>query len=299
MTDTIKVLIVEDDPASMNYLEIILNKEGLDYRTASDGQEGLEIFKKYRPHIVLTDINMPRMTGVEMLLAIKRIDSQAIVIMLTAFNSEDYVIKSMRYGANNYLKKPILKENIIGLLRKYKSILYARSQHKQIQNFIAHHSFSMKFNNDIFQVPFIVNYLIDEIDLLFKEDETMGIRLGLDEIIINAIEHGNLNISYREKSKAIQNNSYEKLISDRSKLQKNKKKEVTIKYTYSDNFCEWIIEDEGEGFDPDSIPNPITSEGTEMLHGRGIFITRFQFDELEYLEKGNKVRLRKYIQKRT
>ncbi|MFO7868765.1 MAG: response regulator [Bacteroidales bacterium] len=295
MTNSIKVLIVEDDPASMNYLEIILNKEGLEYKTASNGEEGLEIFKQYHPHIVLTDINMPRMSGIEMLSAIKQINSQTIVIMLTAFNSEKYVIESMKYGANNYLKKPILKENIIGLLRKYKSIIYARTQHKQIQHFIQSHSFSMKFKNDINQVPFIVNYLIDEIEVLFKEDETMGIRLGLNEIIINAIEHGNLNISYREKSEAIQQNVFEKLISERALLKENILKKVIIAYEFRENYCEWIIQDEGSGFNPSIIPNPITDVGTEQLHGRGIFITRFHFDELEYYGNGNRVRMRKYI----
>jgi len=295
MMHNIKVLVVEDDPASMNYLEIILNKEGLEYKTAIDGKEGLEIFKEYEPHIVLSDINMPHMSGIELLSAIKRIRPQTIVIMLTAFNSEEYVIESMRYGANNYLKKPILRENIIGLLRKYKAVLFARNQHKKIHNFIESQRFSMSFESDIHQVPFIINYLIDEIDSLFKEDEAMGIRLGLDEIIINAIEHGNLEISYVEKSYAMQESRFEELLKERTNDPIRGKRKVSITFEYKKDYCEWIITDEGDGFDPDSIPNPITTDGAEMLHGRGIFITRFQFDELEYLGKGNKVRLRKFV----
>lgn len=298
MIQDIRVLIVEDDPASMNYLEIILNKEGLEYRTAADGQQGLEIFKSYQPHIVLSDINMPNMSGIELLSAIKKIQPQTIIIMLTAFNSEEYVIESMRYGANNYLKKPILRENIVGLLRKYKAVLYARNQHKQIHNFVQTHSFTMDFESDIHQVPFIINYLIDEIDSLFKEDEAMGIRLGLDEIIINAIEHGNLEISYVEKSYAIQENRFEQLLEERRHDTVRGGRRVALSFEYCKEFCEWIIQDEGKGFNPQDIPNPITSDASEMLHGRGIFITRFQFDEMEYMGKGNKVRLRKYIQKK-
>jgi len=294
--ENIKVLIVEDDPASMNYLEIILKKEGLDYELASDGEAGLAKFKEFQPHIVLSDINMPNMSGIDLLASIKKINPQTIVIMLTAFNSEEYVIESMRFGANNYLKKPILRDNLTSLLRKYKALIYARSQHTKLHNFVQSHSFTMKIENDMTQVPHIINYLIDEVESFFKEDEAMGIRLGLDEIIINAIEHGNLKISYKEKSNAIQNNSFEALIQERNSLPKYAHKKVTLNFTFKDGYCEWIIEDEGDGFDPNSIPNPITNDGTESLHGRGIFITRFQFDELEYIGKGNVVRLRKYIQ---
>ena len=291
----IRVLIVEDDPTSMNYLEIILNKEGLEYKTAADGREGLQVVKEYKPHSVLSDLNMPHMSGIELLSAIKRIRPQTIVIMLTAFDSEEYVIESMRYGANNYLKKPILRENIIGLLRKYKAVLFARNEYQKIHNFIQTHSFSMSFDSDIRQVPFIINYLIEEIDSLFKEDEAMGIRLGLDEIIVNAIEHGNLEISYVEKSYAIQEHRFEELLKSRKNDPIRGKRKVSISFEYTKEYCEWIISDEGQGFDPDSIPNPITSNSSEMLHGRGIFITRFQFDELEYLGKGNVVRLRKRV----
>ena len=59
----------------------------------------------------------------------------------------------------------------------------------------------MEIGNEIELLPYIINHLIESVDLIFKEDESMGIRLGLDEIIINAIEHGNLNISYIEKHK--------------------------------------------------------------------------------------------------
>ena len=156
----------------------------------------------------------------------------------------------------------------------------------------------MDFESDISQTPFITNYLIDEINSLFKEDETMGIRLGLDEIITNAIEHGNLEISYIEKTQAIQQHSLEKLVQERRNDPVRGSRRVFISFTYCAKYCEWIITDEGAGFNPNDIPNPITADASNLLHGRGIFITRFQFDELEYLGKGNKVRLRKYIQKK-
>jgi len=295
MIKNIKVLIVEDDPASLSYLEIILGKEGVEYKSATNGQEGLAIFKEFHPQIVLTDINMAYMNGIELLAAIKKLRPHTIVIMLTAFNSEDYVIESMKYGANNYLKKPILRENLVSLLRKYKGIILSRNTNKKLHAFIKQHSFTMQIGNDIQLLPYIINYLIDTIEFVYKEDETMGIRLGLDEIIINAIEHGNLDISYVEKSDAIKKNSLEKLYELRNNNPEYANRKVTITFELKENFSEWTIQDEGKGFNPELIPNPILSESVDSLHGRGIFITQFQFDEMEYSENGTKVRLRKNI----
>ncbi len=295
MKENIKVLIVEDDPASMNFLEIILNKENLDYRTAIDGEEGLKVFKEYEPHIILSDINMQNMSGIELLAVVKKQKPQTIMIMLTAFNSEEYVIESMRHGANNYLKKPILRDNITGLLRKYIVLIQSRSINKKVYDFVQQHSFTMKIGNNLDLIPNVVNYLISQIEPLFKEDDSMGVHLGLNEIITNAVEHGNLNISYTEKTNALKNNYFDKLVKERCVSSENANKKVTIDYSYQDGYCEWIISDCGKGFNPNSIPNPIIGIGSELLHGRGIFISRFQFDELEYLDKGNVVRLRKNI----
>lgn len=295
MLKNIKVLVVEDDPASLNYLEIILQKEGVEYKSANNGRDGLAIFKEFHPHIVLTDINMAHMNGIELLANIKKIRPHSIVIMLTAFNSEEYVIESMKYGANNYLKKPILRDNLVALLRKYKSIILSRNTNKKIHTFVKQHTFTMQITNELNLLPYIINYLIDSIEYVFKEDETMGIRLGLDEIIINAIEHGNLEISYVEKSEAIKKNQLEKLYANRLSNAEIANKRVTITFDMHENYCEWTVKDEGKGFSPELIPNPILSETVDSLHGRGIFITRFQFDEMEYSENGTKVRLRKNI----
>lgn len=295
MIKNIKVLIVEDDLASRNYLEILINKEGLEYKSAINGKEGLEIFKEFQPHIVLSDINMAPMNGIELLAAIKKIQPQTIVIMLTAFNSEEYVIEAMKYGANNYLKKPVFRDTIVSVLRKYKNIILSKNTHTKVQSFVQNQTFTMEITNDMYILPYIVNYLVEQVECIFKEDEYMGIRLGLDEMIINAVEHGNLNISYIEKSKAIKNNSLKQLQDERQQDPKNKHKKVTISFEQTDTYCQWIIQDQGNGFDPKIIPNPILTETSETLHGRGIFITQFQFDEMEYSNNGTCVRLRKNI----
>ena len=68
---------------------------------------------------------------------------------------------------------------------------------------------------------------------------------------------------------------------------------VTVDFTMDAEACEWVISDEGDGFDWRSVQNPIEDEDLFKAHGRGIFLARFQFDELEYLGNGNTVRVNK------
>lgn len=292
-----KVLVVEDDFASRSYLEVILKKEGHDFRSADNGKDGLEIFKEYNPELVLSDINMSQMNGLQLLEQIKRIKPDAIIIMLTAFNSEEYVVEAMKLGANNYLKKPVLKNNLVSLLRKYASIIQSRKSEKKIQGFVKKHSFQIVFKSNVEIIPSIVNYLVSEIEGVFPEEVQLDIKLGIGELLLNAVEHGNLEISFLEKSNAIQNDMLQQLYYERLSDSDLRKRTVTIDFALNEEWCEWTITDEGDGFDPTSIPNPISEDGILRLHGRGIFICKFQFDKLEYLDIGNKVRATKKIEK--
>ncbi len=70
-------------------------------------------------------------------------------------------------------------------------------------------------------------------------------------------------------------------------------RKIFVDFKQKDGYCEWIITDEGDGFDYKSIPDPTHGAQLMELNGRGIFITNFLFDEMEYLGKGNQVRVRK------
>jgi len=292
-----KVLLVEDDAASMSYLEIVVKKEGHSYEKAYNGLDGLETFRAYNPDIVLSDISMANMDGLEMLKRIKFLKPDCIVIMLTAFNSEDYVVKAMQNGANNYLKKPAKRQELSALLRKYTAQLENMKQVKNVAVYEEEHTFSMKFKSNIEIIPAVCTYLINETGSCFEEDVALDVKLGLGELILNAVEHGNLGISFSEKNDAVHadilQNLYIKRLLDPELADKN----VEIYYEKSNNACKWVITDQGQGFDPESIPNPLSEEGILRLHGRGIFICKFHFDELFYNEKGNQVTVIKRIEK--
>ena len=131
----------------------------------------------------------------------------------------------------------------------------------------------------------------------FESEARANIEIGLSELVTNAIEHGNLDITFEEKSEMLKTFSLEDLYSKRLKDKKLADRKVTVEYAFSPEKCEWTITDEGNGFDPNAIPDPLAEENLESLHGRGIFFSRHLFDSVEYLGKGNIVHAVKICQK--
>ncbi|HNR88568.1 MAG TPA: PAS domain S-box protein [Spirochaetota bacterium] len=131
----------------------------------------------------------------------------------------------------------------------------------------------------------------------FDEERIGMIRLGLREIIINAIEHGNLEITFDEKSRATEQERYFDLLRDRQSDPDRRSKKVSIDYRLDEERAEYVIRDEGAGFDVRSVLERDPSAASEQgrMHGRGILIVRTVFDEVAYNERGNEVRLVAYV----
>ncbi|PTW63419.1 two component Fis family sigma54 specific transcriptional regulator [Breoghania corrubedonensis] len=111
-------LIVDDDEAICHMLAPVFSREGFNVVTAGDGKEGLEAFRRHHPTIVLLDIRMPRMNGLEALKAIIEIDPKATVILMTAFAEVGTAVQAMRDGAFDYVIKPFDLDEIRLLVRR-------------------------------------------------------------------------------------------------------------------------------------------------------------------------------------
>ena len=115
-----KLLIIDDERPILEMLEISLASEGYDVFTAESGKAGLEIFGRENPKLILTDIKMPGMDGVEVLKRIKEKDSEAEVIVITGHGDMDSAVAALRCGASDFLTKPIKDEVLMLVLERAK-----------------------------------------------------------------------------------------------------------------------------------------------------------------------------------
>ncbi len=123
------ILLVDDDKDATKKLSRILSKEGYEVFTANDGKEGLGIINQNKIDILIADIEMPIMGGIELLQKVKKFQKDIEVIMMTGFGDENLAIEALRTGAINYLRKPIdLDELLIAIEQAVERILLYRNQ---------------------------------------------------------------------------------------------------------------------------------------------------------------------------
>lgn len=292
-----RVLVVEDDTFSRQYMTSVVRIGNYEVAEARDGAEGLKMFESFAPDLIFSDISMPVMDGLEMLERIRRRSHDTIVVMTTAFGSAEFTLKALRLRANDYLVKPILPKDIIANLKKYAGVLSARSVEREVVGLILERYLKMKLDNRLEMLGKVADRLMQETEGRIPPADRMGIRLGLLEIIINAIEHGNLGITYFDKTKATESKEFDlhDLIIERSNQEPYKNRRVHIQFQMTVEMCEWVIADEGEGFDWRSVPDPNDPANLMCMHGRGIMLARLNFDEVIFLESGNRVVLRKRL----
>ena len=102
-----RVLVVDDEPDAVELLQEFLTAKGYEVITASNGEEALRKVKEDRPHLVLLDVRMPRMNGMEVLKQVREIDQEVGVIMVTAVNEEETGRQALKMGAFDYITKPL------------------------------------------------------------------------------------------------------------------------------------------------------------------------------------------------
>jgi two-component system, sensor histidine kinase LadS len=131
----------------------------------------------------------------------------------------------------------------------------------------------------------------------FPNHEIPLIRVAIREILVNAIEHGNLGISFDEKTTALEKGNYFEIIHERQKESTLNDRKLIIDYTLDEKKVVYRISDEGLGFDHREIMalDPASENEKLLTHGRGLFMARNTFDSIEFNDRGNTVILTKYF----
>lgn len=124
ITEEYKVLVVEDHKATLKQMDDVVKSAGFISLLAENGDDGLEIFKKEKPDIIITDLKMPGINGIELMSKIKEKSSYVQVILITAFGEDDVAISALCKGALDYIKKPINLEELSLALDRAKEKIF-------------------------------------------------------------------------------------------------------------------------------------------------------------------------------
>lgn len=289
------LLIAEDDPNTARMVADLAQSLGWEVVIAPDGMAATQIFDKREPDLVLLDYFMPFRNGFEVLRHIRKSESSVPVVMMTAAGDANTVLEALRLGATDFLRKPFEHIALLkGILLRENQRFSSRHTHNALLTSIISQSIEFELENDLTLVIAASRYIVDH---LVRGSDAYPLRLGLEELAINAIEHGNLGFTRDEKTEALQGHpgQWRELIRQRAADPVYASRRARIIASVEGNQLEVTVQDQGNGFDFRNIPDPLSEENVARPNGRGVFLARLQFDELEYLGRGNIVRVRKLL----
>jgi CheY-like chemotaxis protein len=286
------VLVVDDQEALRTLLARLLEREGFDPVQAENGEQAIARYKSEAPLVVVSDIMMPKMDGLSLLNEIRRIDRNSTVILMTGQGNEDLLLKALRGGATNFFKKPFNVRELIDEIRKVvefrleaaRSSLFSPLMVEETKTFLMPRADSPFFP--------IINQITLQLPCLLPEEEILNLKIGIEEAITNAIEHGNLGITFEAKSRAIAEGRLAQLIAEKGRESDAAGRSVRITSRLTADMFEITIRDDGEGFDWRNLP-AVEPGNLLAFNGRGIFLTKIYFDEVLFSDTGNEVTLRK------
>ena len=288
------VLVVDDDPVTLECLGETVRLIGLDVCAASDGEHALQVFEQKRPSLVVTDVRMPNVDGVSLTHQLKARRPDCPVIIITGYGDESTAVAALKAGACDYLHKPFQISELKNTLQRALSLIRARSMETQALQSLCKVSWSFEIENNLDLLGGILTVMLRPVDVWLSESDQLHVRMGLQELLINAVEHGNLGISAEEKREALMNDTYETLLESRLRMPvyAARRVKVWMENDPVEHIFQCRIHDEGEGFDwepllhgnADSIPSLAGS-------GRGIFLVKTLIPQIQYVGRGNEVLL--------
>jgi len=111
------VLIVDDEPGIVESLTKIFQREGLHVLTATDGATGLDLLRRHRVGVLLTDLMMPRTTGMDLLRAATTVAPETEVVLMTAYGTVENAVEAMKEGAYDFVTKPLKRAHVVRIVR--------------------------------------------------------------------------------------------------------------------------------------------------------------------------------------
>ena len=133
-----KVLLIDDDASLRRVTEYSLHSAGFNVLSAADGKQGLASFRVDCPEVVITDIQMPGMSGYEVLQQIKNERPETLVIVITAHSSVEKAVEAMKQGAHDYLSKPFSRDELMIVVEKAFELLGLQKENQRLRDELAH-----------------------------------------------------------------------------------------------------------------------------------------------------------------
>lgn len=288
----VRVLVVDDNPIDRLRASRLVEQDAQCRSVhANDGAEALQRLADHDIAMVLTDLQMDGMDGLELVRTIRKEHAQIPVILMTAHGSEDVAMEALRLGATDYVPKQRLSRELRTILaRALRTTNAGRRRRRCLQSLVERQS-QFELGNDPDVLPPLLEFLQDEMIQLGGWDsaELMRTTIALDEALRNALFHGNLEVSsdLRQENDRL----FHELARQRSAESPYQDRRIRLMVAHGPDHSRFEVHDDGPGFDTSRVDRPIEPEDLLRPSGRGLLLMRSFMDSVVFNQAGNAVTL--------
>ncbi len=289
-----KILIVDDSPIDRRLAGRLLVKESdWTVEDAVDGRDALVKIERAAPDMIVTDLTMPEMDGLTLVEEVKNRFPTIPVVLMTSMGSEEVAIKALRAGAAGYVPKRRLAEDLhTTVSRLLVTLRQSRTRFELLQRMSRFEcAFSLENETDmVLSLPSYTQELLKSMRLM-DDNEYLRMSVAVEEALLNALYHGNLEVASELLDK--DHTAFHDLVKLRATLPPYRDRRIHFSVKVTPQEAVFTVRDQGPGFDPSALPDPVAPGYLERAHGRGILLMRSFMDEVHFNARGNEVTLTK------
>ena len=263
-------LVVDDSVMDRRRAGGLIEKEG-DWHAvyAEDGPAALAKIAESVPDVVITDLTMPGMTGLELVEAIRRDHPDLPVIIMTSMGSEDIAVEALRQGAASYVPKRRLAGDLLNTVRSVAADSRDSRGTAGLQPCLRKQTLSYTLPPDLTLVLALAGSLQQTLSEIWAcpKRELINIGIALEEALVNAYYHGCLEVGrdLRDSDHA----AWANMVEDRRQSAPWCDRRIHLEAAISPQRCTFVVVDEGPGFDPTQLPDPTDPAHLESALGLG------------------------------
>jgi CheY-like chemotaxis protein/anti-sigma regulatory factor (Ser/Thr protein kinase) len=290
MTET-PTLVVDDEPSIRDLLQLQLSSLGCRVAVAADGRAALDLLHADPVDLIFTDIRMPKMSGIQLLQEVKAISPETSVVVLSGYATVEDTVQALRLGALDFIHKPFRRADVERAVERYRRLRRDAHLTANYLSQLQSSSQGLTIPSDKEAARVVATSLTrDLVGLgLCTPAERESVTLALHEAVLNAIIHGNLGVPSSLKNQDVR--LFENLIDERRRDPIVGSRTVRIEATADRTRAEFVIEDQGEGFDHRRLPDPTEAASLMEVSGRGLLIIRLTMDQVRWNDRGNRIML--------
>ncbi|MFQ3864503.1 response regulator [Leptospira kirschneri] len=269
-----------------------------DLTLIGSAEEALEVCKDKSFDLIITDVRLPKMSGIDFISRLRDKEINTPFIVITGNQDIEISIRALRLGAVDFFIKPFRMDAIRHSLQKFENLFIFSQELISKNHFqLTHSKQNFAIKPSLKNLNQYVNLVMRSISLIpgIHTDDILSIKLALYELLGNAIEHGFAGISYEHKASLL--SSDVDYVDHVDQICSNINECVLLEIGFEDQKVYVSLKERGAGFDPSKVPDPVTDPNASYLSGRGIFLARMNVDELVYNDIGNEVSFSKTLKR--